>query len=88
MLMISTIDGNLLVEIRVRPNSPKFRIEKSGGITIFCKSKPEGNRANLEIIRELEKLFKTEVKILKGFKSKKKTILIHGITAEEFNGMV
>jgi uncharacterized protein (TIGR00251 family) len=75
-------------DAHVKPNSPKFSIEAGDRIIINCKSKPEGNKANTEIVRELEKLFKREVKIIKGLKSKKKVILIDGISESQFREMV
>ena len=76
------------IEVVVKPNSPKFRIEKKDKIAVYCKSKPEDNKANLEIVKELQRLFKTEVQIIKGLKSKKKTILIHGLSPEKFDEMI
>lgn len=81
-------NDNLIIEVTVKPNSPKFKVEKGDRIIIHCKSKPEDNKANIEIKKELERLLKTEVNIIKGLKSKKKTILVHGMDDDKFNEMV
>ncbi|OGI14754.1 hypothetical protein A3K63_02660 [Candidatus Micrarchaeota archaeon RBG_16_49_10] len=86
--MLSETKEGLFVEIAVRPNSPEFKVEKKDKLIVHCRSKPEGNKANEEIVRGLERLFKAKVKIIKGLKSKRKCILIRGMTAERFREMV
>ena len=75
----------MIIEVKVKPNSSKFKIEfKNGNFLIFCKSTPEKNQANIEIIKEIKKIFEKDVKIVKGFKSKNKVIEIEGLDREEF----
>jgi len=74
----------MFLEVRVRTGSPNFKITKGEKITIYCRSRPEKNEANLEIISELKKLTKREVKIVKGLKTKNKIIEICGMEEEEF----
>ena len=45
-------------------------------LKVRTKSLPFKGRANQEIEKELKKLFNAETKILTGFKSKKKTVLV------------
>ncbi|MEM5793210.1 MAG: DUF167 domain-containing protein [Candidatus Aenigmatarchaeota archaeon] len=78
----------MLIEIKVKPNSSFFKIIKSDKIVIQCRSKPEGNKANEEIIKELKKLTKREVKIVKGLKTKNKVIEIVGLSEEEFSRLI
>jgi len=79
----------MLLNAKIKPNSPKFKIEKKNNqIIIYCKSPPEQNKANIEIIKELQKLTKQEVRIIKGLTSKKKSILIHNITESDFEKLV
>ncbi len=79
----------MLLNARIKPNSPKFKIEKKNNqIIIYCKSPPENNRANQEIVKELQKLTKQEVRIIKGLTSKKKSIIIYNITKRELNELV
>lgn len=67
---------DFVFKARIRPNSDKFSIE---GDIIRVKTKPENNQANIEIIKELHKITGKEVKIIKGLKSKNKTILIKDV---------
>jgi len=79
----------MILEVKIKPNSPEFRIErKNDQILIQCRSPPENNKANKEIIKELTKLTKRKVKILRGFTSKKKSVLINNITETELNKLI
>ncbi len=67
----------MIIQAKVKTNQPEFLItlksEKEWAISV--KSTPEQNKANMEIIKNLQKTYNT-VKILKGLKSKNKQILI------------
>lgn len=65
----------MLIQAKVKTNQPIFNVEKAEVWTISVKSKPENNKANIEIINELKKQYKS-VKIIKGLKSSKKIIEI------------
>lgn len=54
-------------------------------LLIDIKSNPEKGKANKEIIKELKKLFKSEVKILSGLKNKKKVVEICSSKEKIFN---
>lgn len=65
----------MIVEFSVVPKSGKFRIVKKDGVMkVHLRSPPEDNKANLELIKEFEKLFGKPVRIISGLKSKKKKI--------------
>ena len=65
----------MIIEISVVPKSRKFRIVKKNGLLkAYLRNPPEENRANLELIKEFEKLFGKPVRIISGAKSKKKKI--------------
>ena len=65
----------MIINVKVKPSQPRFSIKKNGIWLISCTSPAEKNQANIEIIKELSKEYKS-VKILKGLKSKKKIIEI------------
>ena len=60
----------------VVPGSGPFRLSrtKEGKLKAFLKSRPEGNRANLELIKELGRALKCGVRIVSGPRSRRKTI--------------
>ena len=64
------------LKLEVKPNSGKTEIlrEEGNEIVLAVKSKPENNKANLEVIKFFSKMFKTKVKIVRGLKSKNKII--------------
>ncbi len=81
---IQETDQGLIVSVRVRPDSPGFRLSLNGDeIILELASPPQEGRANQEIMRELSKLLRCEVRILSGLKSRKKLLLLKGITEKE-----
>ena len=67
------------IDIKVQPNSGRQEIQKSidGKITkVFLKKPAEDNKANKELEKFLSKYLKKQVRIIKGFTSKRKTIEI------------
>lgn len=73
---------NRKFRIIVKPNSKESKIQgfdrEKNAYRISIKAKPEGNKANMEIIRFLSKSLKKRVKIASGLKSKEKIIEIIG----------
>ena len=57
---------------------------KDNCVKVHLRSKPEKGRANLELIRELEKKTGEEVEILSGLKSRKKVIKVGDLSKDEF----
>ena len=62
------------LEIKVNVNKKKTEIVSFNPFILNVKEKAEKNKANLEIIKFLSKYFGKRVRILKGFKSKRKII--------------
>lgn len=89
MFGVKTLENGVIIKVKVKPNSPKFKIEKRDSrIIIYCKSPPENNEANREIVKELEKLIGRKVKIARGLTSNKKSIIVHNITEKEFKKLI
>jgi uncharacterized protein (TIGR00251 family) len=75
----------MIIEAKVKANQPEFKVEKSEGlIIIHVTNPPAEGRANIEIIRELSRLTGGSVYILRGSKSRKKTIEIKALGGQEF----
>jgi len=77
----------MIIEVSVVPKSGRFRIEKNSRIKVYLRSPPEGNKANLELIKEFERIFGKPVAILSGLKSKKKKIKLP-ITDERWESFI
>lgn len=63
-------------EIIVVPNSKKEQVIEEAVLRVKVKEKAENNQANLRVEKVLSKYFGRAVKIIKGFKNKKKIIEI------------
>ena len=72
------IPKGIYLNIVLQPNSSKTQICGFLGEALKIKvaAPPTKNKANIELIKFLSKLFKAEVIITKGQKSKHKTIFI------------
>jgi len=67
----------VILEVHVNPRSREFRIEADGDeIVVFCREEPVKGKVNKELIKELSRLFNKEVKLVSGFTSKQKRLLI------------
>lgn len=67
----------VILEVHVKPRSREFRIEADGDeIVAFCREEPVKGKVNKELIKELSRLFNKEVKLVSGFTSKQKRLLI------------
>lgn len=71
------------LKIRVHPNSIKFQIlEKANLLHVYLENEAENNKANIELIKKLSKIFGTKVNLVSGLKSKDKVVEI-GIREEQ-----
>lgn len=78
MKITETNDG-VTLEILVKPNSPRFRTVIDGdAVLVYCTNQPVKGRVNKELIKELSRLLKSDVSIVKGLTSKSKILLIKG----------
>jgi uncharacterized protein (TIGR00251 family) len=71
----------MVVQIKVKPNSKKPRIEEDagGGLTVYLKSPPAEGKANEELISTLAARYgvpKSRVRIKAGLSSRKKMVEI------------
>ncbi|MFC2143351.1 DUF167 domain-containing protein [Candidatus Aenigmatarchaeota archaeon] len=72
------------IKAKIKPNSKSFAICFDNDVAIIStKSKAEDNKANIEIIKKLQRLTKKRVEIAKGLKSKNKIIVIHDTKLDE-----
>ena len=86
---VQETDNGVIVSVRVRPNSGKFSLELKGDqLMLNLKSLPESGKANQEILSELPKLLRCDVRILSGQKSRKKLLLLEGISESELMALI
>jgi uncharacterized protein (TIGR00251 family) len=83
-MKISETKNGAIIEVFVKPNQPKFNIKVDGEeIIVFCTEEPVKGKVNKELIKELSKLFHTQIEIISGLTSKQKWLLIKGIEKSE-----
>jgi uncharacterized protein (TIGR00251 family) len=88
-MLMKTHPRGVLIEARVRPNSPRFSLLRKGGeLVIEVTSPPQEGKANTEIVKALRKLTGHDVEIVKGHKGRRKLILIVGSTQEEIRKLL
>ncbi|MBI5680672.1 MAG: YggU family protein [Methanobacterium sp.] len=84
MKALTETEDGVLVDIEVSPKSKKFEIvgynEWREKIEIRLKSPPLKGKANKEIVNEFEKITKSHVEIVSGFKSQHKTLKIYNMS--------
>ena len=67
----------VILEIHVKPRSKEFKIVVEGDeIMVFCKEEPVKGKVNKELIKQFSRLFHKNVKLVSGFTSKQKKVLI------------
>jgi len=65
-------------EIKVKANSKRFSISYKNGIIIHATERPVHNKVNVEITKELTKIFNRRVWIKAGMYSREKIIEVEG----------
>jgi uncharacterized protein len=86
--MLADTDEGVIISLAVLANAPKSEIigEHNGALKIKIKAPPVDGKANAEIIAffsGLTGLPKNQIEILRGDKSNKKKILIHGLYSSQ-----
>ena len=71
------------IEVKVVPGSREFGLEETPeGWKARVKARAEKNRANLELLRELEKITGCRAKLLRGGTARRKVVEIEGTEGE------
>ncbi len=69
--------GRCVLEIRVRPDAPRFLLrEKEGMLVAEVPGPAREGRANAELLKGLRKLFGARAEIVKGARSREKVVAI------------
>lgn len=77
--------NGVIIKVKVKTNSNQFGF-KNGFLEVT--SPPKEGKANLEIIKGLKNMFKKDIQILRGLKSKEKVILIKDAKIEDIDNYV
>ena len=83
MKLQETVQGTV-IELFVKPKSKEFQVKiDKDTLIVWCRETPMKGRGNRELIKELSKLFRRKVKILYGFTSRQKKVLIRDLDVDE-----
>lgn len=90
-MFIENKDGNIILKIKIVPNSPENCIKGVVGdmLRVKINAVPENNKANHELTCYLAKFFdikRSNIKIIKGLKSRDKIITIKGANYNKILG--
>ena len=76
-MKLSQVKGGTTMVIFVKPNFSRFRIiVEDGTLIVQCSEEPVKGKVNKELVKGLSNFFGTKVKIVSGFTSKQKKILV------------
>jgi len=76
-MKIQKTKQGVILEVYVKPRSKEFKIVDEGEeIIVFCKEEPVKGKVNKELIKQLSRIFHKNVKLVSGFTSKQKKVLI------------
>jgi len=76
-MSIKETAGGVLITIFVKPNSSKFAVEFSDDdIIVYATGEPEKGKVNREILKELTKLFHSNVELISGATSRQKQLTV------------
>lgn len=85
MQAVEPYGDGCLVRVKVRPQQGSFRVVSvdDSFIKINLRSAPEKNQANVELEKELSRIFKSPASIVSGRKSKMKMVYLKGIAPQQ-----
>jgi uncharacterized protein (TIGR00251 family) len=81
---IKNTKEGIILEVFVKPKSPKFEIFLEGGeVMVRCTEEPVKGKVNKELLKAFSKFFHTNVELVSGATSRQKSLLLKGIEKSE-----
>ncbi|MBU1197676.1 DUF167 domain-containing protein [Candidatus Micrarchaeota archaeon] len=72
------------MNIRVVPNAKRFSVAAfENGLKVWLRSPPTNERANRELLHELEKRSGARVRLIRGAQTRKKAVQFEGMSDED-----
>jgi uncharacterized protein (TIGR00251 family) len=79
-----SVQGDLVIAVKVKPASGRFALYRSGQDLIAeLTSPPVQGKANEELVSEMRRLLRCEVRLLRGSTSRKKLLLLKNIAMND-----
>jgi hypothetical protein len=81
---INETKEGLTLEVFVKPRSKEFKVTVEGDeITVYCQEDSVKGKVNKELVKQFSKLFHKRVKLVSGFTSRQKKLLIRDAKKDE-----
>ena len=78
-MKIRETEKGVVLDVYVKPRSKEFKIMVEGDeIVVHCSEDPVGGRVNMELMKELSRLFGKRVELVSGSSSGQKRLLVKG----------
>lgn len=88
MRIVESKEG-AIIELSVKPRQLSFRISFDGDeLIVSCTEEPMKGKVNKELLKQLSKSFKREVRLISGATSRQKLVLVVGATRGEVTRML
>lgn len=88
-MILKEINEGLIIEVNVKPRSKDSKIKFIEDKVIFCsKKQPIRGKVNTELVKVISNLFGAKVRILSGFKSNNKILLLKKIDKNTFLNII
>ncbi len=88
MKIIETKNG-VIIEVYVKPKSKKFEVLlEEDEIVVRSTEEPAKGKVNKEILKNLSKLFQTDVELVSGATSRQKHLLLKDLTENEVRSLL
>ena len=79
-MKITQSKNGIIIEVSVKPKSPKFEILlEEDELIVRCTEEPFKGKVNKELLKTLTRLFHTNVELVSGATSKQKRLLLINI---------
>lgn len=83
-MKIKETEKGLILDVYVKPRSKEFKVVVEGDeVVVRCLEEPVGGRVNRELVKELSRFFGKRVKLVSGFSSRQKRLLVRDAVKSE-----
>jgi uncharacterized protein (TIGR00251 family) len=88
-MKITQSKNGIILEVLIKPKSRKFEILlEEDELIVRCTEEPFKGKVNKELLKNLARLFHTNVEIVSGATSKQKRLLLRNIDKSEVERLV
>ena len=76
-MQLGQVKNGTVIVVFVKPNSARFKIiVEDDKLVVHCTEEPVKGKVNKELVKELSNFFSAKVKLVSGYTSKQKKLLV------------